>query len=220
MQEYNKIETIFQRDTEGTKKLIPNLYRNAVVEYLHRLPWVWTEKVDGTNIRVHWDGHMVEYGGRTDRAQIPAALVSKLNEYFGGEKNAQLFEQEFGDKDVIIFGEGYGEKIQNGGNYMEDGKGVDFTAFDVMINGRYQERENVHGIVTMFGVKTVPIVDIGTLDDAIAYVKDHPASLLGKHRHDMEGLVCRPACEIMDRNGNRIIVKIKYEDLKDLQIFE
>ncbi len=217
MVEYNKIETVFKRDTEGTKKLIEGEYRNPAVEYLHRIPWVWTEKVDGTNIRVHWDGHEVEFAGRTDKASIPPALVSRLTEYFGGERNAQLFEQTFGDKDVIIFGEGYGDKIQNGAEYTDDCNSVDFIAFDVMVGGIYLERENVEEIVTRFGVKTVPIVDVGSLDDAIAYMREHPKSFIGTGRHDMEGLVCRPAYELRDRLGNRIIVKIKWEDIKDLQ---
>lgn len=214
MQEYHKIDTIYLRGIEGSKKLIEGAYRSPTVEFLKDLPWVWTEKIDGTNIRVHWDGHRVEYGGRTDKAQIPMPLINKLVEYFGGEENAQIFEQNFGDNDVIIFGEGYGAKIQNGGSYTVDGKSVDFIVFDVMINGNYQERVNVAGIAIMFGLKIVPIVDIGTLDDAVAFVKGHPNSKLAFGDHEMEGLVCRPKVELLDRCGNRLIVKIKYRDFK------
>jgi hypothetical protein len=32
----------------------------------------------------------------------------------------------------------------------------------------------------------------------------------------MEGLVCRPAVELKDRRGDRIIVKIKWNDIKEL----
>lgn len=59
MEKYNKIETIYVRD-EKTKKVYPQ-YRNPDVEFLKDLTWQFTEKVDGTNIRVHWDGHRVEY---------------------------------------------------------------------------------------------------------------------------------------------------------------
>ena len=102
MRTYEKIETIYARDVEGTKKLLPGIYRNKTVEFLKDIQWVWTEKVDGTNIRVFWDGHAVTFGGRTDRAQIPVPLVNRLNELFGGEENAQLFEQTFGEKEVIL----------------------------------------------------------------------------------------------------------------------
>lgn len=56
MKTYEKIETIYARDIEGTKKLIPGEYHNETVKYLKDCEWIWTEKVDGTNIRVYWDG--------------------------------------------------------------------------------------------------------------------------------------------------------------------
>ena len=57
MKEYHKIETIFERDMDGNKKLIEGKFRNPLVEYLKDNEWVFTEKIDGTNIRVFWDGH-------------------------------------------------------------------------------------------------------------------------------------------------------------------
>jgi len=118
MREYHKIETLFERD-ETTKKLIVGKFRNPTIEYLKDNIWTFTEKVDGTNIRIYWDGHKVTYGGRTDKAQIPAHLINRLNELFGGETNAQMFEQKFGETEVELFGEGYGVKIQNGGLYRD-----------------------------------------------------------------------------------------------------
>lgn len=208
---YEKIETLFKRDMEGTKKLVHGVYRNETIEFLKDNKWVWTEKIDGTNIRVLWDGHSVTFGGRTERASIPAHLVNRLNELFGGEQNAQVFEQMFGEREVMIFGEGYGAKIQNGGNYIPDG--VDFIMFDLFINDNYQSRENVEGCAKALGVKVVPIVGEGTLNEAVAFVKGHPKSTIGTA--DMEGLVCRPAVELRDRCGNRVIVKIKWNDFKD-----
>ena len=123
MRTYEKIETIYARDIEGTKKLIPGVFRNPTVAYLKDNPWVWTEKVDGTNIRVCWDGHSVSYGGRTEKASIPAPLVNRLNDYFGGEENAQLFEQMFGEKEAMLFGEGYGKGIQAAGKAYNPGRG-------------------------------------------------------------------------------------------------
>ena len=66
MIEYNKIETLWKRDMEGTKKLLEGEFRNPAVEFLKDNIWQFTEKIDGTNIRVHWDGHRVEFGGRTE----------------------------------------------------------------------------------------------------------------------------------------------------------
>ena len=105
MVEYIKIETPFERDVDGTKKLIEGKYRNETVEYLKDNVWQFTEKVDGTNIGIYWDGHKVTYQGRTERAQIPAHLINKLTEMFGGDINEELFEQKFGNMKVILFGE-------------------------------------------------------------------------------------------------------------------
>lgn len=215
MKEYVKIETIYARDMGGTKKLMPGVFRNEIVEYLQDLPWYWTEKVDGTNIRIHWDGHKVEFGGRTDKAVIPPHLLKYLEEQFSKTEFEEMLEQLFGERDVIFFGEGYGAKIQNGGDYTEDGKSVGFILFDVMINGNYQEYENVHSIAKILGMDVVPVVGMGTLHDAVEYVKNRPISKLGKQIKFMEGVVCKPGFELRDRTGKRIIVKIKWEDLKD-----
>ena len=208
MKEYHKIETLFNRD-EKTKKLIQGSYRNETFEYLKDNIWQFTEKVDGTNIRIYWDGHRVSFGGRTDNAQIPAHLINRLNDLFGGETNEQLFEQKFGEYEVELFGEGYGIKIQNGGLYRDD---VDFILFDVMINGNYQPRESVEDIAKYFGIDIVPIVLEGTLQDGVNYVLNNRKSIVAKNGAEIEGVVGRPKMELNDRTGKRVIVKIKYRD--------
>lgn len=207
MTTYHKIETLYERDTEGSKKLIQGVFRNEAVEFLQDMPWQFTEKIDGTNIRIMWDGHKITYGGRTERANIPAHLMNKLIELFGNEETEQLFEQIFGEKEVIFFGEGYGAKIQSGGLYRPD---VSFILFDVMINGNYQSREMVETAAKQFNLEVVPIILEGTLDDGVAFVKTKPASTIGTA--PMEGLVGRPKVELQDRCGNRLIVKIKVKD--------
>ena len=160
MREYHKIETVFERSTDGNKYLQLGKFRNPTVEFLKDLPWQFTEKLDGTNTRVYWDGHKVSYGGRTDRAQMPVPLMNYLVSVFGTQEVEELFEQTFGEREVILFGEGYGPKIQNG----------------------------------------------------IDFVTSHPKSTMGTAM--MEGVVGRPAVELRDRCGNRVIVKIKWKDFK------
>lgn len=216
IQRYHKIETIYERDTTGSKKLIEGKWRNDTIKFCKDLEWVWTEKCDGTNTIVFWNGHSVEFGGRTERANIPAPLVNRLNEIFGGEQNAQLFEQMFGEREVILYGEGYGNKIQAAGRFYNP-NGVDFILFDVYIGGNFQLRENIEGIAKAFGIKAVPIVGHGTLEQAVEYIKTKPISKLGHPDMDdfeMEGVVCRPEIELKDRIGNRLIVKIKTKDFE------
>lgn len=212
MYEYHKIETLYQRDLEGSKKLMPGVFRDATVESLKDIKWQFTEKIDGTNIGIYWDGHKIHIQGRTAKAQIPTFLLDRLNDLFGGDENEQLFEQKFGDMEVVLFGEGYGAKIQKGGSYIPNG--VDFILFDVYAprDDMYLRRDSVEDIAKTFGVDVVPIVLEGTLDDGVEYIKGHPKSTIGTA--DMEGVVGRPKVELRDRRGKRIIVKIKYKDFK------
>ena len=210
MREYPKIETIFSRDTEGTKKLIFGTYQNETVKYLRFNDWQFTEKIDGTNISVEWDGHAVSFHGRTERAQIPKHLLEYLEKTFLTTEAEELFEQTYGDKNVILYGEGYGAKIQNGGNYRSD---VSFILFDVLIGDNWQEREWVEKTAKMFGIDVVPVVFVGSLEEGIDYVMEHHPSTIGTAM--MEGIVGRPMVEMRDRLGKRIIVKIKWEDFKE-----
>lgn len=210
MREYPKIETIFSRDTEGTKKLIFGTYRDETVKYLRFNDWQFTEKIDGTNISVEWDGHAVSFHGRTERAQIPKHLLEYLEKTFLTTEAEELFEQTYGDKNVILYGEGYGAKIQNGGNYRSD---VSFILFDVLIGDNWQEREWVEKTAKMFGIDVVPVVFVGSLEEGIDYVMEHHPSTIGTAM--MEGIVGRPMVEMRDRLSKRIIVKIKWEDFKE-----
>lgn len=207
MKEYEKIETLYVRD-DKTKKLVDGKFRNETIELLKDIDWEFTEKIDGTNIRIYWDGHKVSYYGRTDKAQIPSQLMNRLIELFGGDINEEMFEQKFGDMPVMLIGEGYGAKIQKvGGDYRADN---DFILFDVCINGNYQSRESVKEIANYFNIDIVPTIMIGRLQDGVDYVKSKPKSKIGNA--DSEGLVARPLKELKDRTGNRIIVKIKVKD--------
>lgn len=209
--EYHKIETLFERSPE-TKKLDKTKWRNPTVKMLRNCEWVFTEKIDGTNIRVWWDGHEVCFGGRTDKANIPKHLGEKLTELFGGETEEQMFEQLFGSKNVVLYGEGYGPKIQSGGIYRDD---VSFVLFDVNVDGTWLKREAVKEIADAFGIDVVPVVLVGTLADGWDYVQNTEFSTLAKKPSaPMEGVVGRPVEDVFDRHGNRVIVKIKRRDME------
>lgn len=209
MNEYHKIETLFERDMEGTKRLIEGKFRNECVEYLQNNQWIFTEKVDGTNIRVHWDGHTVIFGGRTDNAQIPAPLVQTLNKLFLGITNEQLFEQKFGENPVTFYGEGYGGKIQSGSAYTKE---QSFILFDIKVGNTFLKRADIEELATAFNLKVVPVVLTGTLQQAIDYVKTKPLSPIAEEPKESEGLIGVPLARLNDFRGNRVIVKIKVCD--------
>lgn len=211
--EYHKIECPFERDIEGSKKIVWNRWCNPTVEYLKDNKWIFTEKVDGTNIRIFWDGYKVNCFPRKKNSEMPKFLREKLEQMFLTNEVEELFEQQFGLKEVILFGEGYGAKIKDvGSKYRKDNS---FMLFDVMINGNYQPRETVEEIATMLNIDVVPIIFTGTIHEAIEFVMEHPKSKISEDDLYMEGLVGRPEIELKDRCGNRVIVKIKWKDFKE-----
>lgn len=210
--EYHKIETPYERDVDGSKKLIEGQFRSKYVKYLKDCEWIFTEKVDGTNIRVCWDGHDFTFKGRTDKAQLPANLVVRLQQLFLNEAMEELVEQMFGEKEVMFIGEGYGAGIQAVGKDYDTGGQQDFILFDICVDGKYLDHDNVVEIATALGLRMVPVVLIGTIDDAVKLVKNDPVSMLGTCV--MEGVVGRLPINMYDGRGNRMIVKIKCRDFE------
>lgn len=212
MNEYHKINTIYKRDMTKNGKIIEGEYSCPEFEYLKDNKWTATEKVDGTNIRVMWNGKSVVFGGKTDSASIPVFLLYKLQELFEGNKK-ELFKEKFGEEgNVCLYGEGYGNKIQKAGkDYISDG--TDFVLFDVKIGELWLQREDVEDIADFFGIKVVPIIGEFTLDEAVEKVKQGFNSQWGDFT--AEGLVLKPKTELLDRRAYRIITKIKYRDFNN-----
>ena len=73
------------------------------------------------------------------------------------------------------------------------------------------ERTSIEDIAKTFNIEAVPIVMRATLQEAVDFVKTKPKSILNSDI-DMEGLVCKPAVDILTRAGKRMIIKIKVED--------
>lgn len=167
MLEYHKINSVYMRDpATKNKSFIEGAWSQPEFEYLAAAEWVWTEKIDGTNMRVEYLNGKVNFGGRTSAAQIPAFLVEKMLALFPAEKVADQFKDA--KYAVTLFGEGYGAKIQKGGgNYKPDG--VDFILFDVAFGGAFAARHVVEQITREMGLDVVPIIGKGTLPEAIEY---------------------------------------------------
>jgi ATP-dependent RNA circularization protein (DNA/RNA ligase family) len=205
---YHKIKTVFKRDPETKfKTLLFGDYSMPEFEYLKNNEWVFTEKVDGTNIRVMFDGESITFGGKTDRAQIPASLVTRLNERFLPQ--LELFKSIFDDSsEVCLYGEGYGAKIQKGGeNYRQD---QDFVLFDVRIGEWWLQRHDVQDIASKFSLDVVPIIGYGSLSEMVENTMGGFSSQWGNFQ--AEGIVARPTIELKTRGGQRVITKIKHRD--------
>lgn len=200
MIEYHKIETLLDRDKQ-TFKVIKYEWRLPEFEYLKDNDWLWTEKIDGTNIRVMWDGVVIRFGGKTDNAQIPTFLLARLQDLFLADKFKDL-------PPLCLYGEGFGAKIQSGGKYIPDG--CDFILFDVKIGEWWLERENIEDIATKLGIRIVPITGKGNLINAIEKTRAGYYSTFGQFL--AEGIVVRPLVTLFTRKGERLIGKIKTKD--------
>ena len=213
MSKYHKINTIFKRDLDAPgriKPLILGEWSCPEFEYLSDNDWLFSEKVNGTNIRIMFMEHGgIIFGGKTDNAQIPAKLMNRLNDRASGWGPSVRLAHD----GLILYGEGYGAGIQKGGgNYRQD---QDFVLFDVRAGHWWLKREDVESIAVALGLDVVPIIGRGSLGLAAIMACEGIKSAWGEF--NAEGIVARPAVELKARSGERIICKIKTRDFaKDI----
>lgn len=204
MNTYHKIPTIYKRNPKTRfRTLLEGEYTTPELKYLSNNKWIGTEKIDGMNIRIIFCGDSIFFAGRTDDAQIPKCLSATLLETY----NLNAFDKVFGNNSACLYGEGYGAKIQNGGNYISSNS---FILFDIKIEDIWLNRESVIDIASKLSIDVVPEVFQGTLTEAVEFAKIERKSTIGTAK--MEGIVLRPQVELSDRLNNRIITKIKHKD--------
>ena len=206
LKKYPKINNVFKRD-EKTHKLIDGEWKKPEFEYLQHTHWVATEKIDGTNIRVIWEPtiHTLTIKGRTEKSQFPPGLLEAVAKHFPMEWMEEI------KIPVVFFGEGYGAGIQSGGKYKPK---KDFVLFDVMYgNGSWFNADDIQEFIeTYFEGKlpVTPAIIAGTLNEIIDFASKPFNSEYGDFL--AEGVVARPAVELRNQFGERVIVKIKSKD--------
>jgi ATP-dependent RNA circularization protein (DNA/RNA ligase family) len=236
--EYPKIETIFNRDSKF--KVIDGEYR--LQEFKNIKEWCVTEKIDGTNVRIIYEpirvvmglsyeetlykcvGMQVRFCGRTDEADFHPDLLVYLQKTFTLEKLEKVFNSTGKEyPTVILFVEGYGPKIQSGGNYRKD---ISVRLFDVFIvdgknplGGWWLEPENVDDVAMKLEVLTVPFLGEMTTEAAVDFVKTKSYSIVslvegGNPKNLMEGIVARTKPLLFTRRGERLVWKLKWRDFK------
>lgn len=232
---YPKIDTLFDRDEKY--RIMEGTYRHP--EFSDILEWDVTEKIDGTNIRVMIgpmaipDDLMIVFNGRSNRAQIPKHLLKYLEETYTKSKLVNALHKAGDAMVVVLFMEGYGKKIQSGGNYC--GNKVSTRLFDVFVgdidgpcaytkkgaqpsmSGWWLGQEAVQDIADMLGVNTVPYIGRMTTEEIVEFVRSKPPSCVsncegGRASYPMEGIVARTNPLLLFRNGTRIMFKLKHRD--------
>lgn len=205
---YVKINTIWKR-TQG-KEIVLGAYATPEFEFLRETLFEWTEKVDGTNVRVYWDGQTLRFGGRTDNAEMPIKLVDALNDLFAAASLTAAFPDATPDEPVALYGEGYGAGIQSGRPYRST---PSFILFDVLVGSWWLTRESVFDVSTKLGLDVVNhlrVCNLAAASDAVQHGLVESA-FPGVR---IEGMVGRPLVDLFDRKGARIMAKIKTKDFQ------
>ena len=197
MNEYPKILNLFKFDQESKQRTTE--FSCPEFKYLKDCKWVFTEKIDGMNIRVIFDENgEIEIRGRTDKAQLPPDLIVNIKDMF----------KEVKARNVTFYGEGYGPGINKGGKYREDKSFRLFEYHQHDVSIPYFTRAEF--FPDLNNIPTVTTVAYITLMEAYKVVKNGLISR-GEDFY-AEGLVGYPAAQILDRYGQIIRVKIKHRD--------
>ena len=118
-------------------------------------------------------------------------------------------------KMYTIYGEGYGVKIQAcGSQYLKDSNKV--IGFDVKVTSNngdelYLLNKNRDEIMNKMGMPIVPTIGYFTIQEAIDYVKRGFVSHVAENNKAFiaEGIVCKSPVGLKNRQGQRIIFKVK-----------
>jgi len=205
LEPYPKINAPYKRDEKGQ---FLKEFSRPEFEYLYHNPWVWTEKIDGTNIRMGWEpgvaGSSGMIQGRTDKTQIPVFLYERLVEVWHEIPFAEKF-----DGPITLYGEGCGAGIQKGRQGYAPNGGTDFILFDIKIGSWWLQLEDMQELGKELGLQVVPICFRMSLSDAEKMIAEGFDS---RWDTELEGLVGQPAVQLFDRTHSWVRTKLKRKD--------
>lgn len=217
---YTKINTLYKRDEKGN--IVIGDFARPEFDLLFNCSWKAYQKIDGTCISFYWNGHERRIDGKTENANINAELMNVLKKKISVETLTKVFPPKYDENgneipfNVIIYGEGYGRKVQSvGPRYIPNGH--DFRIFDINIDGWWLETEAVEEICNQLGVE-MP-VSYGTMTLAEAekmVIKGWNDPIAQDSTLPIEGLVLRPTVQLFNKKGERVMVKIKTCDYRKI----
>jgi hypothetical protein len=227
--EYGKIETLYERDPQTFKLWSSLCLKNHTYGLIKE--WVWTEKIDGFNVRCNWEplhttfddingpnetvwSESLRFGGRSDGFKWSKGYQPLLN-FLTTNITADKLRDIFPAACVTLYGEGYGAGIQKvGASYAT---GQYFILFDVFIHdqdnrmgGWWLTYGAMADTARQLGIASVPHIGVMSLEEATEMVYRGFQSTIGIAQ--AEGLVGRPGETLYDKRGHRIITKIKTKD--------
>lgn len=187
---------------------IDNLYKNQDI-MLFKACYA-LEKIHGSSCHIAWKDGTVRFfsGGANHEAFVKIFDADALKRSF----------EELGQPEVVIFGEGYGGKMQ--GMSATYGKELKFVVFDIKVGAYWLDVPTMATFAdTYFGLDVVEWEKIPTIIEAIDAARDKPSAQAVKNGcgddKPREGIVLRPPIEVRKNNGDRIIAKHKGDEFKE-----
>ncbi len=217
---YPEMKTLFKlipSDEKGRKwdaasgEILPE---TAALHFTPLDELVFTEKIDGTNMGIRITG------GKVTHIQKREHICNREDKgdafYFEvGDRIAKVIEDKNIEqiKDVIVFGELCGEKIQKGGNYFPGRKFIIFDIYDT-VTGKFFSWDAVTHFAGELGVETVPEISYNKADLSVANVKDFILSQKSVYnaKFGAEGMVIRHRKDTLP--VRRWMAKIRKKDFR------
>jgi len=176
------------------------------------LPVRVTEKIHGTNSRVALLDGEFHCGSHNCNKKEYAKDSDKRSVYWNPlTEDMKALLSSF-DKDVIVFGEIFGNKIQFM-DYGIIGYGG-YRVFDISVNGQYLNWGEVESVCRQFNIQTVPLLYLGPFyDGLVESLVDGPTTIVVPEQikssfKGREGIVITPLFETYsDIMGGRLIAK-------------
>lgn len=167
---------------------------------------VVTEKIHGTNCRVGWIEGEWMAGSMSVRRQRPDPLTASIYWQPLAQEGVQALLEAKGQthRQVILFGEVFGSKVQNL-NYGQIGT-LGFRAFDLLLDGKYADADEFETICAQFDVPTVPVLFRGPYAlETVKQLSEGSTTLAADHIR--EGVVVKPLRERTDPKIGRVCLK-------------
>lgn len=214
--EYPKLKNLHKRDPADNKVI--DAYTDEIFspELLGNAGWTWREKLDGTNLRIIWDGHRAEYRGRTDRAQFSGPQELFLQKTIETQGFEELLEQTFGNTEAALYAELIGNKIQGNPHKIV---GYEIRVYDAFVAGWWLLPANVDELANSLGLGSAEIIGVapighmhvGMMNIAIQAEAFEQA---GAPHEYLEGIVGTAPGGVLHRSGTILRVKLKLENYK------
>lgn len=179
-------------------------------EFAHIDQWLWTEKLDGSNISIAASKFGTTWRGRTPNSQFNLEIVNHLNlrvEAWTGILDNVLNENKLDS--IEFFGEVFGPNIQNGQKYAST---INTKFFDIRVDQRlWLDWNTCREYSRVLGYEMPAFGLVGT-NALVDMVREGFPTKESRHGGWAEGIVAKTPIPLYNNNNDRLIWKLKTKD--------